>query len=322
MPTDESIFEDIEALDEDFEAVDEALDEAFDEEFGEAYNNNRRGGRGGGGRSFGRGSSGSATRSGYNNTVRGSQPNLFGSVKTPAGTAKVQLPNSVASKKDLKSLTDGIVKDMKQNQSAIQSISKNLNNADKNISKSNSNLEKKVMALQLASLAALVIQPTLRTINVTDSAGNNSTLKVNQAKYDYLLPIIAAVAIPLLVNSGKGTGPGANVLPLILILGLVILANYTTAFGSNTPGSNNAGLSVPGAAPAPAQGQGGGQGAAVAQGAAGAQGAAAQGAAGPAAAQQTQPPQNSGSNFLSNNGPILIVALIALLTLTDSKIFG
>src|SRR5271170_2514439 len=119
-PFAESIFEsveDIEALDEDIEAFDEA-DEAFEDEYGES-SGSRKSSRG---KSFGQASSGSATRSGYNNTLRGSQQSLYGTVRTPAGNAKVQIPSTVASKKDLKSLTDGILKDMKQNQNAIQSI--------------------------------------------------------------------------------------------------------------------------------------------------------------------------------------------------------
>jgi hypothetical protein len=224
MPFEESIFtEDIEALDEDFEAFDEA-DEAFEDDFSEAWSDKKKKGQYRGPA----GSTGASTRNSFR--AIGNQRPQQTTITTPAGKMNVPLAG-VATKKDLGKLVNGVSDDLKKNSTAIQSINKSLSAADKNIAAKNTDLEKRLKSVQLSQLAGIVIAPRLTSITFGDVAADGS-MPVVSAKYNSIIPLLLAVALPLVMNATKGSGIGATLLPVIVIFVFAVISEGSSGDGT------------------------------------------------------------------------------------------
>jgi hypothetical protein len=167
-----------------------------------------------------------------------------GTIQTPAGDAKVNLPPDLVSKKEFKELEAKVLANNKailKNGKAIEVLNGNTKRLDAGLvaqGKTVSGLQKNVSGIQQGQMFSALLPPKLTQVTITSDVTGASTAapktaEISSSKTDTLTSLL-----PLMISGGMGGASGSGgsnnmnmMLPMILLL--------NDKNNTNTGGNNN-----------------------------------------------------------------------------------
>lgn len=157
-----------------------------------------------------------------------------GRIRTPAGTARVQLPKNLVTKAELRSTASVLARDIKKNAGAILKVNARLNSVNSRLESRTASLAKGVSAnskklngLQQAQLFSALLPASIEKVDLEElnsdgsinSDGVKASFKVSNVKRDSL-----STLLPLMMTGSMGGGSGSSgnnnmnmMLPLLLL---------------------------------------------------------------------------------------------------------
>lgn len=222
--TDDAYFDDYN------DGYDDSYDDSYDDDYSEDdddYSERRKGRKGRTRRAQG-------ARGTRMNRVNTNRYGGKGTITTPAGKAKVNLPPDLVTKKELKALEAKVLANNKailKNGQAIGVLNTNTKRLDDGLSaqnRSNEGLKKSISGIQQGQLFGALLPPKLEKVKIYGDAaipeipaGEAAAIdvKVKSSSFDSLTTLL-----PIMMSGGMsgGTGSGGNnmnmMLPMVLLL--------------------------------------------------------------------------------------------------------